>query len=225
MPKLAISEWEVFFRLSAAAVFGGLIGVERERIAWAAGLRTHMLVCVGSSLVMIVSAFGFADALIASNIALDPSRMAAQVVSGIGFMGAGYILTKGEIVRGLTTAASLWSVAAIGLAAGAGLYVPAAAATGIILVILAAAKPLEEWLQHRNLSHDIHLRVDHGMVSLQTLETALGYRASRISRFTCIQGADLAIDDLCLTLIRLPQGDIAEIREALSRLPHVQVTS
>ncbi|MGF6973437.1 putative membrane protein YhiD involved in acid resistance [Paraburkholderia sp. JPY465] len=94
-----------------AAVLDSVIGYERERLSWAAGLRTQMLVCVGSALVMIVSAYGFA-AVLGEHVILDPSRMAAQVVSGIGFLGAGSILLRGEIVRGLTTAASVWSVAA-----------------------------------------------------------------------------------------------------------------
>ena len=117
-----LSNLELVMRLVLAAALGSVIGFERERLSWAAGLRTHMLVCVGSTLIMIVSAFGFADVLGSSeHIVLDPSRIAAQVVSGIGFLGAGPILLRGEIVRGLTTAASLWSVAAIGLAVGGGL--------------------------------------------------------------------------------------------------------
>ena len=101
-----LSNWETVERLLAAAALGSLIGFERERLLWAAGIRTHMLVCVGACLFMIVSAFGFADSLSAEHVVLDPSRVAAQVVSGIGFLGAGAILARGEIVRGLTTAAS-----------------------------------------------------------------------------------------------------------------------
>ncbi len=110
---------EMLIRLLAAAALGSLVGFERERLLWAAGIRTHMLVCVGSCLIMIVSAFGFADILGKDHVVLDPSRIAAQVVSGIGFLGAGSILARGEIVKGLTTAASIWAVAAIGLAVGA----------------------------------------------------------------------------------------------------------
>ena len=102
-------DWQMIVRLLVAAALGSVIGADRERLAWAAGLRTHMLVCVGSCLFMIVSAFGFADILGTSHVVLDPSRIAAQVVSGIGFLGAGSILLRGEVVRGLTTAASLWS--------------------------------------------------------------------------------------------------------------------
>src|ERR1700733_11755389 len=117
-----LAHWELVVRLLVAAGLGSLIGAERERLVWAAGLRTHMLVSVGACLIMIVSAFGFADILGTKNVVLDPSRVAAQVVSGIGFLGAGSILMRGEVFRGLTTAASLWSVAAVGLAVGGGLY-------------------------------------------------------------------------------------------------------
>ena len=107
-------------------MLGSGIGIERERLNWVAGLRTHMLVCVGSSLFMIVSFCGFADVLSTEHVALDPSRIAAQVVSGIGFLGAGTIVLRSKVVRGLTTAAGLWTVAAVGLAVGGGLYVAAA---------------------------------------------------------------------------------------------------
>ena len=113
-----LSYSDILIRLLAAAVLGSIIGFERERLLWAAGIRTHMVVCVGACLIMIVSAFGFRDSLSSQNVVLDPSRVAAQVVSGIGFLGAGAILARGEIVRGLTTAASIWTVAAIGLAVG-----------------------------------------------------------------------------------------------------------
>src|ERR1700744_2680176 len=146
-------DWNLVLRLVIAALLGSIVGIDRERLAWAPGLRTHMLVSVGACLFMIVSAFGFADILGTSHVILDPSRIAAQVVSGIGFLGAGSILLRGEVVRGLTTAASLWTVAAIGLAVGGGLYIAAVAATVLILVILAGLKPLEERFQGRNKSH------------------------------------------------------------------------
>lgn len=136
---------EILFRLFLASVFGGLIGLERERKDWTAGMRTHMMVSLGAALIMMVSAFGFSDVLGRENIVLDPSRIAAQVVSGIGFIGAGTILfmNKGRI-RGLTTAAGLWTVAAIGLATGAGMYFAACAATLFALAILWALQPLEK---------------------------------------------------------------------------------
>ncbi|KGT03652.1 mgtC family protein [Burkholderia pseudomallei] len=172
---------ELIMRLMLAAALGSVIGIERERLSWAAGLRTHMLVCVGSALIMIVSAFGFADVLGQAHVDLDPSRMAAQVVSGIGFLGAGSILLRGEIVRGLTTAASLWSVAAVGLAVGGGLYAAAIAATIIILVILAGIKPLERrYLSVRQRRH-LMLLVEHGTLTFDSLHAALGVDSARAS--------------------------------------------
>lgn len=136
---------EILIRLLLASAFGALIGLERERKDWAAGLRTHMMVSVGSCLIMIVSAFGFSDILGTENVSLDPSRVASQVISGIGFIGAGTILfLKQGAIRGLTTASGLWTVAAIGLATGGGLYFAAGATTIIALIILWALKPLEQ---------------------------------------------------------------------------------
>src|ERR1700749_4114247 len=98
---------DTLVRLLVAAVLGALIGFERERLMWAAGIRTHMLVAVGACLLMIVSAYGFQHIMAAPHVVLDPSRIAAQVVSGIGFLGAGSIILRGHAVRGLTTAASV----------------------------------------------------------------------------------------------------------------------
>src|ERR1700730_13634515 len=136
---------EIGLRFLVATLLSGIIGLERERGERAAGLRTHALVGLGACLLMIVSAFGFEDWHYAPG-ALDPSRIAAQVVSGIGFLGAGVIIFQrdGGVVRGLTTAASVWVVAAIGLAVGGGMYITAIVATAIALVILAGLKPLEQ---------------------------------------------------------------------------------
>jgi putative Mg2+ transporter-C (MgtC) family protein len=171
---------ELIARLVLAAALGSVIGVERERLSWAAGLRTHMLVCVGSALIMIVSAFGFADVLGTQNVVLDPSRMAAQVVSGIGFLGAGSILMRGEIVRGLTTAASLWSVAAIGLAVGGGMYTASIAATIIILIILAGIKPLERRFITVRQRRQMTLLVERGSLTFHSLHDALGAASPRV---------------------------------------------
>ena len=140
-----IQWYEILARLLLAALFGGFVGLERERKSWAAGLRTHMMVCVGSALIMMVSSFGFSDILGTPNVGLDPSRIAAQVVSGIGFIGAGTILfsKEGGTIRGLTTAAGLWTVAGIGLATGGGMYIAAIFTTALALIILWALKPLE----------------------------------------------------------------------------------
>ncbi len=145
-----ISWEEIVMRLSLAALFGAAVGLERERKDWAAGLRTHMMVCVGSSLIMVVSTFGFTDILGANNVVLDPSRIAAQVISGIGFIGAGTILfLKQGVIRGLTTASGLWTVAAIGLATGSGMYFAALIATILAIIILWVLQPIEKRVSSR----------------------------------------------------------------------------
>ena len=125
---------EFIARIFVAAVLGGLIGLEREYREKAAGLRTHFLVALGSALFMIISAYGFEGVLKDENMRLDVSRIAAQVVSGIGFIGAGTIIFQKNAVHGLTTAAGVWVTAAIGLACGAGLYVLSVVATVLVLV-------------------------------------------------------------------------------------------
>ncbi|HEY2935892.1 MAG TPA: MgtC/SapB family protein [Gaiellaceae bacterium] len=136
MPELG---WDdVALRLVVAAVLGGAVGLERELREREAGLRTHLLVSVGAAVFTLVSAYGFSDFRYGLNtgITLDPTRIAAQIVTGIGFLGAGAIIRQGLSVRGLTTAATLWVVAAIGLASGAGYYSAAVVGTAIVLFSL-----------------------------------------------------------------------------------------
>ncbi|MDQ0878530.1 putative Mg2+ transporter-C (MgtC) family protein [Paenibacillus sp. V4I3] len=131
-----IDQLHITIRLVLALFLGGLIGFEREVSSHAAGLRTHILVCVGSALVMLLSMYGFSAFVNEVNVRIDPSRLAAQVISGIGFLGAGTIIFNGRSITGLTTAASLWVVAGIGLAIGAGFYYPAVLACFMVLISL-----------------------------------------------------------------------------------------
>ena len=123
--------WEFTLRLSVAFVLGAIIGLDRTFRAKDAGFRTHILVSIGSALIMIISQYGFEDLVGVDTTRYDPARIAAQVVSGIGFIGAGTIILQKHIVRGLTTAAGLWATAGIGLAVGSGMY-----AIGIVTTIL-----------------------------------------------------------------------------------------
>jgi putative Mg2+ transporter-C (MgtC) family protein len=133
-----LSTAEVALRLLVAAGLGAAVGLERELREREAGLRTHMLVSIGSALFTLASAYGFHEFLTAGGnvVRADPTRIAAQIVTGIGFIGAGAIIRQGLSVRGITTAATLWTVAAIGLAAGAGYYSAAVIATGIVVFSL-----------------------------------------------------------------------------------------
>lgn len=128
-------------RLSLSFVAGGLVGLERSKKREYAGLRTHILICLGSTLLMILSVWVPQQYLGAKNG--DPGRIAAQVVSGIGFLGAGSIIRLGNTIKGLTTAASLWFVAALGLCLGAGMYAPCGVALAFALVALVALDPVE----------------------------------------------------------------------------------
>jgi putative Mg2+ transporter-C (MgtC) family protein len=149
--------------LVVAAVLGRLVGLERERLEWAAGMRTHALVSLGSALFMVVSILGFSDILDERHVILDPSRVAAQVASGIGFIGAGTIILRKEVVKGLTTAASIWAVAAVGLAVGGGMFLAAGAATLLALALLVLAKPLKARLfPNRKEARRVRLLVDRG---------------------------------------------------------------
>lgn len=214
---------ETLIRLFTAAVLGSLIGFERERLLWAAGIRTHMLVCVGACLFMIVSAYGFATVL-GPNVILDPSRVAAQVVSGIGFLGAGAILARGEIVRGLTTAASIWTVAAIGLAVGGGLYFAAGASTAVILVILAGVKPLEEIYRARNQSCRLVVEATHGALTPALVKKTLGIRTGQIKRLV-VNSKTTDIDEVTLILTRVSSRDVQGIAQKLQDLPEVTQVS
>ncbi len=186
---------QLIIRLVVAALLGSLVGLERQRLDWAAGLRTHMMVCVGSALVIIVSAYGFNDVLIKDKVMLDPSRVAAQVVSGIGFLGAGTILfLRHEVIRGLTTAAGLWTVAAVGLAVGSGLYEAGVITTILALIILAAMKPLEKFIVVRSKSRNFKLVVSREYVSLDLIEQLLNEQKIELEQMT-IQRGDAADED------------------------------
>jgi len=150
-------------RLVVAAVLGALIGLEREIHGHPAGIRTHMLVALGSAIFTVLSIHGFGQE--ASGSQVDPTRIAAQIVSGIGFLGAGAILKDGIVIRGLTTAASLWATSAVGLGAGAGEYVVAIVGSAVILVSLWPINALVERFRGSSVP-DTQLRVQLERVDL-----------------------------------------------------------
>jgi putative Mg2+ transporter-C (MgtC) family protein len=147
----SLSWEEVLGRVALAAALGAVLGLERELREREAGLRTHLLVSVGSALFTLVSAYGFREFLTsgANVVRADPTRIAAQIVTGVGFLGAGAIIRQGLSIRGLTTAATLWVVAAIGLAAGAGYYSAAVITTAVALAALWPLRALAYRIIHR----------------------------------------------------------------------------
>jgi putative Mg2+ transporter-C (MgtC) family protein len=222
-----LSPLEIAERLLLAAVLGAVIGFDRERHTWFAGLRTHMLVCLGAALAMIVSAFAFSDILQQwPRTVLDPSRIAAQVVSGIGFLGAGTImfLHRENAVRGLTTAAGLWTVAAIGLAAGGGMYIAAVIATAIAWVILAVIKPLERRFFQRNVVPQVRVGFAD-QASLAGIEQVLAGRNLPSSTIVARRLADEG-DQVTLEFTRgFDRVRLGELADALRGLPGVESVS
>ena len=141
-----MQEWEVCLRLVLSCIMGGIIGYERQMRHKSAGLRTNMLVALGACLIMLLSQALYDNVEGKTNA--DPARLAAQVVSGIGFLGAGAIMKEGLTVTGLTTAATLWVVAGAGLAVGAGFYLGAGVTTGVVFLILWNLSRLDMWVDH-----------------------------------------------------------------------------
>ena len=176
---------EMVLRLLLAAALGGMVGLEREASGKPAGFRTNLLICLGAALLMEISNKVAADAYVLTGAAGDPGRIAAQIVSGIGFLGAGTIMqSRGGIVTGLTTAATLWVVAAIGMAVGAQAYIPALFATALVMLALMILGRVEDHLLPRRPSdRTINVEMMNGETVLAEVEgllTAAGFTVTGI---------------------------------------------
>ncbi len=201
-----MSVYEIIFKLALAAILGGLIGLERESLSRPAGLRTYTLVCVGSALAMVVSIDMYFQYY--QTVNADPGRIAAQVVSGIGFLGAGTIMREGATVRGLTTAAGLWVVACIGLAVGAGLYIPAIVTTAVILFVLIYFIKFEQFFT--------------GMREYKGLVMVVKDRPGQIGILGSILG-ELGISIKNIQLTRLDNEDDLEIEVLIQLPPNISI--
>jgi putative Mg2+ transporter-C (MgtC) family protein len=193
MPNSAlwhINEWEMTLRILVALVIGGLIGLEREWGDHAAGFRTHILVCLGSALIMLLSIYGFSAFIGQPHVNADPARLAAQVISGIGFLGAGTILRNGTSISGLTTAASLWVVAALGLAVGAGFYYGALLTTLLVLISLFVLNKLEKNFSSKRRMADLTLLMDESPRAITSVMRMLEPFGATITGLTA--GSDAA---------------------------------
>ena len=213
---------QVILRVCAATVLGGIVGMERERSERAAGLRTHAMVGLGAAAFMLISAFGFHDILGAQNVALDPSRVAAQIVTGIGFLGAGTIIFQREMVRGLTTAASIWAVAAIGAAVGGGMYVLAGSTTALTLGVLAGLKPLEtRWFRHRH-PRALYLLIDSTISLLAEIETTVEGQGQHLEQIVIMRGESGSNDRVDLVLSAGNTRTLSQLIDALCRIEGVR---
>lgn len=209
-----ISTKEIILRLALSAVLGAVIGMERERKDWVAGLRTHMMVCVGATLAMIVSAFGFTDILGTPNVELDPSRIAAQVISGIGFLGAGTIMfLKPGLIRGLTTASGLWAVSAIGLAIGSGMYIAGVSATVLAIIILWGLQPFEKRFSKRFKRKYLKITIDTNANPAEIITQIFGQEALDIASFSFDKNREY-----CTIEFHFDQMDSIKMKTVLTNL-------
>jgi len=193
--------WEVVVRILIATVLGGVIGIEREFREHTAGFRTHILVSVGSAAFTLASSYGLAG----TNF--DPNRISAQVVTGIGFLGAGAIIRYGASVRGLTTAASLWTVAAVGLLTAQGFYSAAVITTAVVIVSLYLLRLIEDKLLYPRRGHAVAVRVHFrsaGYGPLSELVTSLQNMHVAVKEISTAPEEDTT--DTVHLLLDLPRG-------------------
>ena len=183
-----LNEWLILFRLILASVLSGIIGFEREFHGRAAGFRTHILLCVGSTLVMLTSIHIFD--VYHGKVACDPARLAAGVVTGIGFLGAGTIMRSKASVKGLTTAASLWVVAGIGLAVGSGLYFASITTTILAMVALMLFSRVEHAMIRKDWYKTIAIETKEGVDQLKAVRRILTECRTEVTDFEADRSAD-----------------------------------
>jgi putative Mg2+ transporter-C (MgtC) family protein len=209
---------DVVIRILLAAALGGVIGIEREIREHTAGFRTHILVSVGAAAFTLASSYGIAGT------GLDPNRIAAQIVSGIGFLGAGAIIRYGVSVRGLTTAASLWTVAAVGLTVGQGFYSVALITTAVVIVSLYALRLIEERLLYPHVGRPVAVQVrfqSAGFSPLTQLISALEQAHVIVQEMAVVPGESDA--DTIHLLLKLPRGiDTAKLTGLIAQLTDVR---
>nr|WP_314587739.1 MgtC/SapB family protein [Paenibacillus terrigena] len=198
-----ISNLEMTIRLLLALLLGGLIGLERELGGHSAGFRTHILVCLGSAAIALLSMYGFAAFAADPNVRLDPARLAAQVISGIGFLGAGTILRTGLTISGLTTAASLWVVAAIGLSAGAGFYYGAGILTLLVVVSLFFLNKMEKRFSRTKATRQLVLKMSRGSSSLNQVVDYLSDKGIQMNKLVVEKEEGEAAESDGLLIVRL----------------------
>jgi putative Mg2+ transporter-C (MgtC) family protein len=221
MDPFAIEPITITLRLLVAGLLGGFIGWEREVSNHPAGFRTHILVCMGSTLIMLLSIYGFNDWMEHENVRMDPARLAAQVISGIGFLGAGTILRHGFTVTGLTTAASLWVVAAIGLAVGAGFYFASVVTTIFVLISLVFLNRMEMVMVRQRRLRLLKLKVRDETGILGKVSSFLGEHQVNIRKVTIEEEPEEQRMELRFTVKLTSEIDLTNLLQALSGMEGV----
>lgn len=212
--------WLQASELGLALVLSAVIGVEREFRQKSAGLRTHTLVGVGAALFVLISKYGFSDVLQAGRVAVDPSRVAAQIVTGIGFLGAGLIFVRRDSVRGLTTAAGVWVTAAVGAAAGAGLPVLAVVATGVYLVVALAFPQVTRRLPVSGTAiSTIRVRYPDGRGILRDVLEHATRQGFTVDHFSTQSSQDRATVEVVLHVHG--KRSVNDLAAGMSEIPHV----
>jgi len=212
---MLLSNAELTIRLVLSLVLGGIIGLERETTNKLAGFRTHILVCMGSAVIMLTSIFIFSQFQGKTNV--DPTRIPAQVVSGIGFLGAGTFTREGASVKGLTTAASLWAVSAIGLAIGAGFYYGATLATFMMLLTLVTFNKLDQLILKKRFLQMLFVVIDDSPGQLGKIGSCLGEMNISIRN---IKMESLDENRLMITLM-IPKINRLEFEEIKQKLQEI----
>ena len=219
MPELSTAE--ALLRLLVAAGLGGAIGLERELRDHEAGFRTHLLVSLGACVFTLVSAYAWTDWTFSqrSGIVFDPTRIAAQIVTGVGFLGAGAIIVRGISVRGLTTAATLWAVAAIGMAAGTGYYAVGVGAAVLVLISLGPLKLISTRLVSR-------VRPEEAELAIQLVPDGEATACARArSRSTAVEISQVEFGDertVDVTLRASRRAESARVAEEVNKLDDVE---
>jgi len=219
-------QFEYLIRILVAGLCGGIIGYERKNRMKEAGIRTHFIVCLSSALMMIVSKYGFQDQIGINGISLDPSRIAAQVVSGVGFLGAGMIFMRRQSVKGLTTAAGVWGTAGVGLAIGSGLY--------FIGLISAIVIVIAQTILHRDFSwlstprtEELTLKISNEPEVLEYIEKTLKKEDIEVMNFKAKRGkphSDIEAKSIELELmLKVPEAyNISKLLTLMQKNPDIK---
>ncbi len=216
-----MGQLELLLRLVVSGICGSLIGYERKNRLKEAGIRTHMIVAIGSTLIMIVSKYGFADVLLLQNYVLDPSRIAAQIVSGIGFLGAGIIFVRRHsIISGLTTAAGIWATAGIGMAIGAELYFIGISCTILILLIQIILHKNLRWL-NIPVSEQINIEFNEDANAISFVQKRFADNNIKIINLK-VEKTKKGFLDVEMYVKLPPNYDIARLMDLFKDNPHVR---